>query len=65
MQGPATARFWRLLAAPDIDLGSMLDCGKSNGPQAVTKTTGSRVWLLESLEQWLFINCMEVFHYFK
>lgn len=62
-QGPATTGFWRLLPAPDIDLGSMQDCGKSNGPQAATKTTGSRVWHLESLGQWLFINCMEVFHY--
>lgn len=39
MQDPATARFWRLLAAPDIDLSSMLNCGKSNEPQAATKIT--------------------------
>lgn len=31
---PTGARFWRPLAVPDIELGSMLDDGKSSSPWA-------------------------------
>lgn len=32
--GLTGAKFWRPLAVPDIELGSMLDDEKSNSPQA-------------------------------
>ena len=47
---------------PDIDLGFMLGLGSLVGLRRITKTTGSRVWHLEGVGQWLFTNCMEIFH---